>query len=247
MTDPPVAPPGFVGHRGLPAAAPENTLKAITEAGRRGMVMCEVDPAISSDGVWFLMHDETVERTTDGSGRLSDMTAEQVDALRIDAPARLIAAEEVLHPPRFLAAVREAAHWRMGLNIDGGKFRWNQELAEALWRMLSEGGIVGRSAISLPHESDRVVFARCAPLLPVIWAGDVSTVDADLAVARERHRFPIMAYRSSLLNDEVIRKCNLAGVPVYVWAADDFRSANRWLRSGVAYVETDCELRGAQW
>jgi glycerophosphoryl diester phosphodiesterase len=238
---------GFVGHRGLQAAAPENTLKAITDAGRHGMVMCEVDPGISSDGVWFLMHDASVDRTTGGTGDLGGLPAALIDALTIRGPAGTTSPDEVLHPPRLVSAVREAAYWGMGLNVDGGKFRWNEELALTLWDVLLNGGIAHLSAISLPFAADRATFAQYVPDLPVIWASSVSTVDQDLRTARENHRYPIMAYESSLLHDAAIAQCNAAGVPVYVWAADSFRDANRWLRAGVTFVETDFELPGGEW
>ncbi len=237
---------GFVGHRGLQAAGPENTLKAIAEAGRHGFVMCEVDPAISSDGVWFLMHDQTVDRTTDGRGPLSSLHAAEVDRLRIVSEPALMDPDEVLHPPRFMSAAVEAGSWGMGLNVDGGKFPWSDALAEELWEMLRTAGIADRSAISLPSAEDRVTFARVVPELPVIWATDVGSVHEDIAVARERHRHPILAYRSSTLTEEAIRACNAAGIPVYAWAADTFRDADRWARAGVAYVETDCELPGGR-
>jgi glycerophosphoryl diester phosphodiesterase len=237
----------FVGHRGFQAAAPENTLKAVGEAGRRGFAMCEVDPGISSDGVWFLMHDRTVDRTTDGSGDLADLPADRIDGLRIEGHPALVASDEVLHPPRFLSVVKEAAYWDMGLNVDGAKFPWDRRLAETLWSMLLEGGIAHRSAISLPGAADRATFARYAPDLPVIWASDVGTVDEDLVIAERRHRHPIMAYRSSRLTDAVMQKCNAADVPVYVWAADDFRDANRWLRAGATFIETDCEFPEGMW
>jgi glycerophosphoryl diester phosphodiesterase len=238
---------GFVGHRGLQAAAPENTTKAIAEAGRHAFVMCEVDPAISSDGTWFLMHDETVDRTTDGSGPLSSLLAGEVERLRIVSDPELMDPDEVLRPPRFMSAAREAGYWGMGLNVDGGKFPWTSRLAEELWTMLLAAGIAHRSAISLPSADDRVTFARVVPELPVIWATEVDSVHEDIAVARDLHRHPILAYRSSTLTEDAIRACNAADVLVYAWAADTFRDANRWLRAGVQYVETDCELPEGRW
>lgn len=235
-------PPGFVGHRGLQAAGPENTLKAIAGAGRHGFVMCEVDPAISSDAVWFLMHDETVDRTTNGSGRLSSLRAVEVDRLRIVSEPALMEPGEVLHPPRFMSAAQEAASWGMGLNVDGGKFPWSPALAEELWEMLRTAGIADRSAISLPSANDRMTFARVVPDLAVIWATDVGTVHEDIAAARARHRHPILAYRSSALTEDAIRACNAADIPVYVWAADTPRDVDRWARAGVTYIETDCQL-----
>jgi hypothetical protein len=135
----------------------------------------------------------------------------------------------------------------MGLNVDGGKFPWTAPLAEKLWAMLLAAGIAHRSAISLPSAGDRAIVARVVPELAVIWATDVGSVHDDIAVARERHRHPILAYRSSTLTEDAIRACNAARIPVYAWAADGFRDANRWLRAGVRYVETDCELPEGRW
>lgn len=68
-----------VGHRGDRAEAPENTLPAFAAAFAAGVPVVEADVQLSADGVAVLIHDETVDRTTDGSGTVAMMT---VDALR---------------------------------------------------------------------------------------------------------------------------------------------------------------------
>ncbi|CAK7225942.1 hypothetical protein SCUCBS95973_006035 [Sporothrix curviconia] len=70
-------------HRGHSAGAPENTLAAFRKArelGGRGTV-CETDLALTRDGALILMHDETVDRTTDGKGLVSSMTYSQIAKL----------------------------------------------------------------------------------------------------------------------------------------------------------------------
>ena len=74
----------FTAHRGLSKYYPENTLKAYIEADRAGFEGWECDPYISKDGVWFNMHDNTVDRTTDGSGTCESFTWEQLKAMNID-------------------------------------------------------------------------------------------------------------------------------------------------------------------
>lgn len=69
-----------VGHRGARSAAPENTLNAI----RTGMVCAgfiEVDVRLSLDRVPHIMHDPEVDRTTDGRGRVRDMTIDELGQL----------------------------------------------------------------------------------------------------------------------------------------------------------------------
>ncbi|WP_254591337.1 glycerophosphodiester phosphodiesterase [Methanocella conradii] len=63
----------IVGHRGAPGQAPENTLLSFERAMQIGVDWIEFDVRRSRDGVLVVIHDETVDRTTDGSGRVRDM------------------------------------------------------------------------------------------------------------------------------------------------------------------------------
>ncbi|KAF3687407.1 Glycerophosphodiester phosphodiesterase 1 [Channa argus] len=72
-----------VAHRGGGQDAPENTIAAIREASKNGATGVELDLEFSSDGVPILMHDETVDRTTNGSGPLTQMRLS--DLRKLDA------------------------------------------------------------------------------------------------------------------------------------------------------------------
>ncbi len=68
------ADPKIVAHRGAALESPENTLPAIDRAIALGAAVVEIDLRYSADGEVVLMHDETVDRTTQGSGLVSRMT-----------------------------------------------------------------------------------------------------------------------------------------------------------------------------
>jgi glycerophosphoryl diester phosphodiesterase len=70
-----------IAHRGFSAAAPENTLAAVRMGMEAGADGCEFDVHGSRDGVAVLMHDATVNRTTDGKGKVADLTAAQLAKL----------------------------------------------------------------------------------------------------------------------------------------------------------------------
>src|SRR5207253_1840078 len=59
-----------VGHRGAALRAPENTLAGFREAARLGAGWVELDVMLTQDGVPVVIHDETLERTTSGCGRV---------------------------------------------------------------------------------------------------------------------------------------------------------------------------------
>lgn len=77
-------PPLMVAHRGLSSLAPENSLPAIEMAVEYGFDGYEIDIQTTKDGEWILLHDETVDAMTDGSGVVSEMTLEEIRALRLD-------------------------------------------------------------------------------------------------------------------------------------------------------------------
>ncbi len=74
-----------LAHRGASAYAPENTLAAFRLAAELGADGIELDTKLSRDGVVVVVHDATVDRTTNGSGRVSDLTLAELK--RLDAGA----------------------------------------------------------------------------------------------------------------------------------------------------------------
>jgi glycerophosphoryl diester phosphodiesterase len=69
------------GHRGFKSAYPENTLLAFQKAVELGVEMLEFDLRLSKDKVIMVIHDETLERTTNGSGKISDYTLAELKQL----------------------------------------------------------------------------------------------------------------------------------------------------------------------
>ena len=83
MSLPPWPYPRFVAHRGAGKLAPENTLAAMRVGHGFGYRMVEIDVRLSGDGTLVLMHDDTVDRTTNGTGRVGGMT--WAELARLDA------------------------------------------------------------------------------------------------------------------------------------------------------------------
>jgi glycerophosphoryl diester phosphodiesterase len=61
-------------HRGNSIQAPENTLTAVDQAIAIGVDRIEIDVMVSKDGIPLVIHDDTVDRTTNGSGQISEMS-----------------------------------------------------------------------------------------------------------------------------------------------------------------------------
>ena len=75
-----------IAHRGASGTFPENTLSAFRAAIDAGAGMCELDVQLSRDGAVVVIHDDTVDRTTDGKGEVAALTLEELK--RLDAGAK---------------------------------------------------------------------------------------------------------------------------------------------------------------
>jgi glycerophosphoryl diester phosphodiesterase len=107
--------PRAIAHRGVVQEAPENTWPAIAKAIELGCALAEIDLRYSADGEVVLVHDATLERTTNGSGLVRDKTLAQLQQL--DAGAWKSAAFKGTRVP-LLRDVVEQARGRIGLYLD---------------------------------------------------------------------------------------------------------------------------------
>jgi len=108
-------PPWFIAHRGYRARYPENTLVAFQAALGAGVQMIELDVALSRDRKLVVIHDATLERTTNGEGAVSDHTLAQLKQL--DAGGWFHPRFAGEHLPE-LSEVLDLADGRVMINIE---------------------------------------------------------------------------------------------------------------------------------
>ncbi|KOU24765.1 glycerophosphodiester phosphodiesterase [Streptomyces sp. WM6372] len=89
-----------IGHRGVMGVEPENTLRSFVRAERSGMDVIALDLQLSKDGVLVVLHDAEVDRTTDGSGAVADLTLAALRELDAGHGERVPVFEEVLDAVR---------------------------------------------------------------------------------------------------------------------------------------------------
>ncbi|XP_053550689.1 glycerophosphodiester phosphodiesterase 1 [Bombina bombina] len=107
-----------IAHRGGGHDAPENTLAAIRMAAKNGATGVELDLEFTRDGIPILMHDETVERTTDGSGSLSGLSYSDIRKLNAAAKHRLRHVYQEEKVPSLDEAVTECINLNLTIYFD---------------------------------------------------------------------------------------------------------------------------------
>ncbi|WP_432585895.1 glycerophosphodiester phosphodiesterase family protein [Streptomyces sp. HD1123-B1] len=89
-----------IGHRGVMGVEPENTLRSFVRADHEGLDVIELDLHLSKDGALVVMHDAQVDRTTDGTGPISDRTLAELRELDAGQGERIPVFEEVVDAVR---------------------------------------------------------------------------------------------------------------------------------------------------
>lgn len=77
-------PQKYIAHRGFSSVYPENTIPAIEAAINEGFYGVEFDIHTTKDGIWILNHDSDIDKMTDGTGEIADMTFDELQRFNVD-------------------------------------------------------------------------------------------------------------------------------------------------------------------
>ena len=198
-------------HRGASAAAPENTLAAFGLALQRQADGIELDVHMSRDGVPMVIHDDTLERTSNGRGRVSGWSAEKLQALdagRWFAPA--FAGERIPTLEQVLQLVGEQAR----INIELKSAAAGEAVLALLRRYPRTKALIS----SFDHR----LLARLrgqAAQLPLGFLVDSPWWRLGLrrALASRAESFHP---RQDLVSRPLLQACQRAGIKVYPWTVD---------------------------
>jgi glycerophosphoryl diester phosphodiesterase len=229
--------PAVIAHRCGGALAPENTLAGIRLAARLGLAAVEFDVMLSADGTPWLIHDETLERTTDGCGPVS--AASDATLARLDAGGRF-------HPAwrgEGLPTLAEAAALcrRLGL-------RANVEIKPAAGFEAATGETVARQVLDCWRGDDLPLVSSFS--VAALEAARAAVPDLPLGCLWTR---PPADWRSRLdalgavtlhcdatqVDDALLAAARAASVPVLCYTVNDVAHGRALRQRGVAAVFSD--------
>jgi glycerophosphoryl diester phosphodiesterase len=180
------------GHRGYSLHYPENTLPAFQAAKAAGATTVEIDVMLTQDGEPIILHDLTVDRTTNGHGFAADLTFEHVRSLDAGAPF------DAQFAGTKIPSLREALEWAkredMGIVLEIKEAERPDLAADRIVELLNSTNTSDRViVISFDHvvlkgaaerhkglRTEAIIHARHADLLGVLKACGASSVSIEL-------------------------------------------------------------------
>lgn len=238
--------PLLIAHRGGAGLAPENTLAAFENAVRNwGADMLEMDVQSTKDGEVVVIHDDTVDRTTDGRGRVEELTWPEIREL--DAGYRFLDPDgnstfmgRGVAIPRFEEVLEALPGVRLNVEAKDGRS------APALVEVIRRHGAEERVLVAAEWERNRAAV-RGYPgpwgasrrhltrfiLLTRTPFGKYYTPDCEALQVPEIHR------GIRILTHRFIREAHKRNLPIHVWTVDDPQDMRRLLAWGVDGIQTD--------
>jgi len=236
--------PLTVAHRGDPSSAPENTLPALEAALSSGADVVEFDLRLTADGHAVLVHDEVLDRTTDGSGTIAEHTLEQLQAL--DAGRWYGSAWVGTSIPTFAdaAPLIRASSTRVILELKGV---WDSAALAPVVAQIYRHGIQDRLVVASFEEDTLLALAQAAPSLA--RAAVVRRLPADPVYFAERvgATTVVTSLRSFEVEPHAVAALQQAGITVVVYTLNNPRLWQRAIDLGVDAVVTDAPRRHANW
>lgn len=216
--------PTNCGHRGTgkssaDAPFPENTLPSVQQAVAEGAEMVEIDVIHSGDGVLVAIHDDTVDRTTDGSGCVGEMTVAELQAL--DAGfGTAMEGQGVVIPTlaEVLAAVQVTLN--VELKIDEGGNCPASDKPRMAADLVSEVMAAGAGDRVVASSFDEDVLVELKALDPTFYAGFLTFSAADAQAAADRG-FDALNLRTSSVDDAAVTAVHGLGLELNVWTVND--------------------------
>jgi len=223
--------PRWFAHRGGGSLAPENTLGGIRLAARLGFAAVEFDVMLSGEGTPVLIHDETLERTTNGSGLVGEATDSQLAVLN---------AGNGEHIPRYAEAVAVCREYGLLANVEikpaTGFERQTAETVARLSAALWQGATVQPLISSFSLEA--LEIAR--DLAPQIPRGVLfERVPPDWLAIVRRLQAVTLHCAADGLSDDVLAEAQANGIPVLCYTVNTKTAAKSLFERGVDAIFTD--------
>ncbi|MEM3708310.1 MAG: glycerophosphodiester phosphodiesterase family protein [Nitrososphaerales archaeon] len=213
----------IIAHRGASAYEPENTLRAVKRALELNAKMIEVDVRLSKDEQIVVIHDESVDRTTNGKGLVKNLTLEELRKLDAGKGEKIPTLQEVIN------AVRKKAILIIEIKV--------LNIEDSIVRTIEKEGIENEVIVtSFNHH----ILKRIKNLNPTIKTGVIFKChpikSVDLALnANAESLFPEYRY----LSKEMVNEAHKNNLRIFPWTIDDPSIANELIEIGVDGIVTN--------
>lgn len=225
----------YIGHRGIGGLAPENTLPAFDLAGKMGFWGAECDVHTTRDGNWMILHDDTVNRMTNGTGQIKNLSYSKIQELNITS-GNNIASYKGIKIPTLQDYLLTCKKWEL-IPVIEMKPSDNLKYYDKFLKILKEYGNIEKDVvISYSMVSLNELRKRDINLTLGLICSNIT--DSNIYYVRTLGNAFIDCSSSNITRSEVV-SCHKNGIKVGAWTVDSIVLANSLIQKGVDYLTTN--------
>ena len=229
----PIRLPELSGHRGADCIAPENTLASADSCIKYKIDFMECDICISKDNVFYLLHDSTLDRTTNGTGLIREWLSADIDTL--DAGSWFGEKFSGQCVPRLDVLLRKAKQNGLKLTLDYRTGDFGQ-----LLDLVRREGMLENCTFTFWSDKEAKAFRQVAPEIRTLQAYVGGGAELDKVIAEINPNIAVI--RIDSLDKLLVERCHKKGLKVLALAlgTDDVEESDRKaIELGVDVLATD--------
>lgn len=244
-----------IAHRGGRGLAPEGTIAAFDNAIKLNVDMFEYDTHITKDGHLVVIHDDTVDRTTEGSGKVNEMTLAEIQALDagynfVDQNGEFSFRGQGIYIPTVEEIFKRYPNMRHLIEMkDTNEVRLYEDVIQELWRLIVEYNMQDNVMVgSFDHDINERFEAVTWGQIP-IGGGEqvvrefvkkhVPYLNGLAASNIDSLQLPTEAEGYDLTTKNIIQSAKKRNMSIYYWTVNDETKMRELIAKGVDGIITD--------
>ena len=229
--------PLIEAHRGDSSNAPENTLPAFERAIRLAVPWIELDVHPAKDGTPMVIHDDTVDRTTNGSGAVCDLTVDEL--LHLDAGSAFSPAYAAEKIPRLIDVLEMVVPTATRLNVEIKSSPQGTNVPQTVVELLHQFGKQREYTVSSFDLHSLVQVRTIDPDITLALIGN----GPEILTHAAQHRLPWIHGNHATVTKEIVTRAHAQGIRVNVWTVDCPEKYPLWKAVGVDKLCTNRPAR----
>lgn len=230
----------FISHRGL-TDYPENTFAAVNAAVIAGFKAVECDICMTRDSVFVLQHDPTIDRCSNGSGRVNDKTYEELLAYDFGSwKGSAFAGERIVRLDELLDFFKEKG---LVIELDlADETRFKREWIPALYRLVKSKGMLGQTMFTATQ--DEFADFLSEPREIIISVSGISRLDYAQRALPLKNKVTLCNFSvpQTHLTPPISDYAHSNGVKIKTWTTTTKEEIDRCLDLGADYIITEVPL-----
>ncbi len=224
-----------IAHRGDHVEVPENTLAAYEKAIEHGADFIETDLRTTKDGELVIMHDASVDRMTNGKGKVKDLAYEEIKKLRVINKNKTGSQE---YPIPTFKDVLNTCRGKIGIYLD-----FKDADPDKVYAMIKEAGMEKNVIVYLNKEEQYFQWKKAAPQMPLMSSPPENAKDIK-AFQQFLNKWDVSILDGSLeeYNEEMLKTARLNNVAVWLDVQSGDEGPAKWnsaIQKGIKGLQTD--------